>query len=1699
MKQTIDLSELKLDSLAQYINIENIKAAEINGESLIIHYAQDGGSKKITLENPSEFLNENDLAQLLNDQTVGETIDIERSETSEIAETSFDPSEAYKTKFDLDNITGITQDGENYIIEFMNGETRIFNGFEEELTNILPDQNFMVSQKTFISDQAFGMQASLESLEEELLDETTLIEEVDTKEISEIEPEAGTETAAGARNGYGYQSQVENISLNSPDQIGAIKATQLHYNLSGASDDHSILNEPIPVAPVAEYIPVVSSTRGQADESGLPGSHSSTTQKISLDLGNHETTSYEWNGTYPGGLTSKNEVINYSLNDTNDVITAMAGEREIFSISLNQDEPDSLEFTYTLKDTIDHINESGTTNVLALGFGLNIHTDNDNVITHTIVVDVLDDTITAQNDTNTVTDHTVAVTGKVEENDDLGADGQNGNFIVTPQTTTSALGTLTLNEDGSYSYQANGSGLGTDTFTYTIQDSDGDQSTAEIVITVNDMDMAPVIGEGTNLDADEASVGSAQAITSTLITVDFQGEGAGDAVWVDGNFPTGLTSNSTDLTYTLSDDGHTLTATAEGAEIFVATLDIINDTTVEYKVDLKGPIDHLGDNENTFSANFDINITDGNDTPTITTVTLNIADDTITALDDTNTVNDHTTAVTGTVQSNDDLGIDGTNNGFIVTPQTTTSDLGTLTLNEDGSYSYQANGSGLGTDTFTYTIQDSDGDQSTAEIVISVDDMDETPTIGEGTTVNVDENAIGTPGATQGSTFPINFQGDGIGDLVWVNSDFPTILSSGETPLNYVVSADGHTLTGRAGDTDIFIATLDILNETTAQYNVTLLAPLDHTDGNTLVPNFSVSLTDADGTERIARVDLSILNDIPVASDESSTVNDHSLPMTGDLNDNVDKGADLIDATFTADEITGTLGTITINADGTYSYISNGDELGIDRFTYTYTDGDGDETSAEIAISVSDLDGDVIFAQVDETGVTAGTDASSDNQTVRVDFSGSSVSAAVWNTNYPDGLKSGNVDLNYVSSQNGQVLTGKVGTTDVIRLTLNIEDDTTISYDVEILSGIDHPDINNANDVLKFGFGADITSEAGETISPTLYVDIFDDAPIAQDDVVQNVARHQDNATGNLTNNDDQGQDEDISNTAIAKNESRLHGIFDLNEDGSFSYDATGLSIGFDNYTYQLKDSEGDTDEGNVQFITSSLDIFTIRAIVDETDLPLGIPTDTQEVTVDFDGPAVVSAVWNDGYPSFTQRVSGNLITFTPNDDGTVITAMDGNTELFRLSLNVIDSTTVSYTVELLHTIEHTSIFSPDDGRGLSIPVDLVSENGDVLTAEFYVIIKDDGHIAVDDEYIVDDFSTIFTEGNVADNDTHSQDGFDMTTRFSTSNNGLHGKYNQHGDGTFAYDPTGITIGTDKFILRVLDGDGDGSDSTVNFVVTDLNEELIFASVNESDIASVGQSSDTQDVNVVFSDNYAPLSEFGRNQTIGQVSSAVWNDNSPTGLTSAGDAIIFTKNGDGTVLTGAANGSDVIRLTLNIVDDTTVSYDVDLFAEIDQNDIDNVLDLGFGVDLESSLGESLSTEFHIDVVSSPVAVANLSSLTSAFQEASAMSTLIDDNEEDNGTNTDTGFGSASESVFSQDNPDALDAEDVIDLHVITGDNNMAQHSINEFLKDSATSFEPVVMVENENQPTENALQHSAEIVSHADTESMHTINIDQIL
>ena len=121
------------------------------------------------------------------------------------------------------------------------------------------------------------------------------------------------------------------------------------------------------------------------------------------------------------------------------------------------------------------------------------------------------------------------------------------------------------------------------------------------------------------------------------------------------------------------------------------------------------------------------------------------------------------------------------------------------------------------------------------------------------------------------------------------------------------------------------------------------------------VDSFTYTITDTDGTTSTATVEITVnsVDDSPLAQDDSYSV-DEDGTLTVVVGDGV-LGNDSLGGDGGTLEVSASTppsnGTLTINADGSFTYVPNPDFNGVDSFTYTITDTDGTTSTATVEIT----------------------------------------------------------------------------------------------------------------------------------------------------------------------------------------------------------------------------------------------------------------------------------------------------------------------------------------------------------------------------------------------------------------------------------------------------------------------------------------------------------------------------------------------------------------------------------------------------------------------------------------------------------------------------------------------------------------------------------------------------------------------------
>ena len=451
-------------------------------------------------------------------------------------------------------------------------------------------------------------------------------------------------------------------------------------------------------------------------------------------------------------------------------------------------------------------------------------------------------------------DEDEVLTANVGDND-TDADGDALTFAVTSAPTN---GMLQFTDDGGFIYTPASEYSGTDSFSYSVCDPAGVCDYVDVFINILPINDAP-----TAVD-DFVAAEEDDVVSNTVAANDFDPE----------NDP---------ITFTLIDNvsNGVLVFNADGTFTYTPTTNYYGLDSFTYSA---------CDNSGCDTALVSIDVAQINDG-------LIAVDDAFETLQNTELLADAST---------NDIDIDG---DTLVYTTLVDAANGTLTLNEDGTFSYTPNTGFIGTDFFQYVVCDPDF-CDTAIVVINVIDLNTSPTIvADSFSVNEDDLLNGDVSANDS---------DADGDVLiysptgTIDTENGTVIMNEDGTFTYTPDPDFN-------GTDTFEYTACDDNGNCGTVTVTI----------TVVP----------------------VNDDPIAIDDTYTTNEET-PVSGDVSDNdVDFDGDALTYEVTTNPSNGT---VEMNPDGTFTYTPNADFFGTDTFVYTVTDANGGTSTAVVTITVID-------------------------------------------------------------------------------------------------------------------------------------------------------------------------------------------------------------------------------------------------------------------------------------------------------------------------------------------------------------------------------------------------------------------------------------------------------------------------------------------------------------------------------------------------------------------------------------------------------------------------------------------------------------------------------------------------------------------------------------------------------------------------
>ena len=526
-------------------------------------------------------------------------------------------------------------------------------------------------------------------------------------------------------------------------------------------------------------------------------------------------------------------------------------------------------------------------------------------------------------------------------------------------------GALTLNLDGSFTYTPETDFNGTDSFVYKVSDGAAESAPTTVDITVNAVNDAPVAMNDNYAGTEDAVIA---VLAPGVLANDTDSEhDALTAILVSGPIHGALTLNS------------------DGSFNYVPSTNYNGADTFTYKT-----------SDGTLESN-------------VATVTITIGgvNDPPVTTDDNYATKESTTLTVGSpgVLGND-TDLDG---NALTAVRVSGPSHGTLALNPDGSFSYTPAANYSGVDSFTYLANDGIADSNVATVSIAVAMVNAAP-VAVANSYSTNEDAaltVGAPGVLGNDT---DREGDPLRAILVSGPSHGTLAFNADGSFTYAPAADYNGLdsfTYKANDgslesnvaivsitvnavndppvaandsyttnedTALSVARPGVLGNDTDSDSPTLTAikvsdPAHGTltlnpDGSFIYTpaanyngpdSFTYGASDGLASSNVATVTINVIavNDAPVAADNSYSKNEDvtlTVAAPGVLGNDTDVEHDALTAIL----VTGpSHGTLLLNPNGSFTYVSATNYNGVDAFTYKAHDGQADSNVATVTITIN--------------------------------------------------------------------------------------------------------------------------------------------------------------------------------------------------------------------------------------------------------------------------------------------------------------------------------------------------------------------------------------------------------------------------------------------------------------------------------------------------------------------------------------------------------------------------------------------------------------------------------------------------------------------------------------------------------------------------------------------------------------------------
>jgi VCBS repeat-containing protein len=715
---------------------------------------------------------------------------------------------------------------------------------------------------------------------------------------------------------------------------------------------------------------------------------------------------------------------------------------------------------------------------------------------------------------------------------------------------------------------------------------------------------------------------------------------------------------------------------------------------------------------------------------------------------------------------------------------------GTLTQNADGSFTYVPNALYRGSDSFSYKVNDGTVDSNVATITLTVTPVNHAPTASDGSATVAEDGAVAIdPGKNANDV-----DGDPLSVVIVSGPAHGSLVRNADgtftyMPTPYYAGGDSFTYKVNDGTVDSNVATI-----------VLTVTPVNHAP---------VAVNDTAATDQGVPVTIDVL------------ANDSDIDNSTGMNAGSGRAAN---AGLTARIISQPAnGTLTVNADGTLTYVPNAAFSGTDSFSYVANDGQVDSAVASVTITVratnhppvanddayngkqgqsltfnplsndTDADGDPLSVVI-VSGPTHGT------LTRNADGSLSYLPTDSWygtdSLTYQasDGKSLSNVAtvrLVIASANQAPVAANDSATlhnnqTATIRVLANDTDADGDTLTSRLVTGPKHGTlVHNADGSFSYtatcGYmGTDTftyVANDGKVDSNLATVTITvlgpNLPPIAFDDA----AYVNENGSVKI---DPVANDWDINGDKLT---ARIlcppsHGTLSLNADGTYTYTPATNWYGLDGFVYAANDGQFDSNPATVWIRVAHVDQPPV-AVNDAVIVRAGQPTR-------------IDVLANDTDPDSDSDDLNATVISTPKH-GTLTRNCDG---------------TFSYTAQAGFVGTDSFVYVADDGELKSAPA----------TVTITVLAPNHAPVAKDDQATTNAGTPVRI--NVLANDTDA-DGDKLTSRIVCAP--CHGTLSLNTDGSYTYTPTKGWYGTDSFSYRDSDGQADSNVAIVCITVVPVN------------------------------------------------------------------------------------------------------------------------------------------------------------------------------------------------------------------------------------------------------------------------------------